>query len=192
MPDDSSTSTEVMAPQVESVSERRVFLTPELVKAITAAVSSGMYIRRACALVGIGESTYYEWLQRGTAEPESIYADLAVAIEKAEASDHARRLARIEAAGEGGAVLSKETTTKTRKDGSQVVTESEKTSAPAWQADAWSLERRYRKEYSQPRGNDGQANVSVQLLFAKIELVGTDGEEFDSMDVAEIGPESGK
>lgn len=168
----------------------RVKLTPEIATAITDAIGKGMYVNRACALAGIGVSTFYEWKQRGTAEPGSIYADLTEAMEKAEADDQARRLARMETAAEGGAVINR--TIITKPDGEEIVTE--KLAAPAWQADGWGMERRYRKEYSQPRGGAELASGSVALLlFARVRFVDVDGgQDLDTMAVAEIGPTESK
>lgn len=168
----------------------RVKLTAELIGIIVKAVSSGMYVTRACALAGIAETTYYEWIRRGKDESGTIYEQLAQALQKAEADDQARRLSRMEAAAEGGAVINR--TIITKPDGEEIITE--KLAAPAWQADGWGMERRYRKEYSQPRGDAGiVSGGTALLLFARIEFVGVEGgEELDVMEVAEIGPGEGK
>ena len=167
---------------------RRTVLTFDVVDALAEAISKGMYANRACALVGVGESSFYEWLARAPDEPGSIYSDLAEAIKNAEARDQARRLERLEEAAIGGALVSR--TTISRKDGETV--ETEKFTSPAWQADGWGMERRYRKEYSQPRGGaDLPAGVAM-LLFAKVEFVDcADGVALDEMKVAEIGQGGG-
>ncbi|KKL80427.1 hypothetical protein LCGC14_2004860 [marine sediment metagenome] len=144
---------------------RRTVLTFDVVDALAEAISKGMYANRACALVGVGESSFYEWLARAPDEPGSIYSDLAEAIKNAEARDQARRLERLEEAAIGGALVSR--TTVSRKDGETV--ETEKFSSPAWQADGWGMERRYRKEYSQPRGG---AEVAESLPLRCLRLCG--------------------
>ncbi len=168
---------------------KRTVLTFEVVDALAEAVAKGMYVNRACALVGVGESSFYEWVARGKNEPGTIFADLAVAIKNAEARDQTRRLDRLEEAAIGGALVSR--TTVSRKDGETV--ETEKFSPPAWQADGWAMERRYRTEYSQPRGGGELPAGVAMLLFARVEFVDCqDGTSLDEMKVAEIGQGDGK
>ena len=55
--------------------------------------------------------------------------------------DEASRIASIDQAGEGGAVIERTTTTRTLRDGSMVTETRERYAPPDWRADAWHLER---------------------------------------------------
>ena len=109
---------------------------------------------------GSGPSTARQWRLRGEARhtqrpATSHYIAFVTALKKAEAQDEARRIARINQAGQGGAVVYEKTTTY--PDG-RVVTEVRRT-APEWTADAWHLER------SRPDawGRKERLNVNVQI-----------------------------
>jgi len=82
------------------------------------AIRGGNYANVAAQYAGIGESTYYEWLQRGR-EGESPFAEFAEAIKEAEAQAEVRNMALIQQAAQAG----------------------------TWQASAWYLERRYPSRY---------------------------------------------
>lgn len=65
-------------------------LTPKVAETIIQAVRAGATISAACARAGIGESTYYEWVQRGTGthknrRANTVYAEFAEALARAEA-----------------------------------------------------------------------------------------------------------
>lgn len=53
---------------------RKGKLTPERYEAIVKYVRAGACINHAANAVGIDDKTLYEWLKRGAAEPESVYA----------------------------------------------------------------------------------------------------------------------
>ena len=121
-------------------------LTPELQQVLCDAVRLGVPLSHACASAEIGLSTVKEWVERGegthvTRKATPLYASFAAALKKARADDQARRLARIEQAARGGAVVRCKTTTTTKRDGSTVTVVEETRSEPCWTADAWHLER---------------------------------------------------
>lgn len=87
--------------------------TPDTVKAICDALSIGLSIKDACNIADIDQKTYERWSKQ--------HVDFADAIEKAQSSMKARKLARIEKAGREG----------------------------TWQADAWALERKHPEEFGQ-------------------------------------------
>ena len=62
---------------------RKTKLSPDLQKRLLAAIAAGNYIHTACAAVGIGESTYFKWLERGRAG-ESPYREFMEALTRAE------------------------------------------------------------------------------------------------------------
>ena len=62
---------------------RKTKLSPDLQKRLLDAIAAGNYIHTACAAVGIGESTYFKWLERGRAG-ESPYREFMEALTRAE------------------------------------------------------------------------------------------------------------
>ncbi len=80
-------------------------------------IRQGYTVEQACELAGIGRTTFYAWLSRGSQQPNSIYGAFVDAIKKAEAESELLLLQRIEKAAERG----------------------------QWQAAAWMLERRFPK-----------------------------------------------
>jgi len=97
-------------------------LTKERYDAIVKLIGAGNYTIRACQAVGIGRTTYDDWLRRGEADEgqgvESIYRSFRGDIKKAESDSIAKNVALI------GEAAKKE-----------------------WQAAAWLLERKYPKEW---------------------------------------------
>jgi len=93
---------------------RPTILTPELLASIETYVKGGNYIETACALAGVGRSTYFSWMKRGKDEPESIYGEFLDSMEKAAAWSEARDV--------------------------QLITEA---SRKNWTAAAWRLERKF-------------------------------------------------
>jgi len=121
-------------------------LTPELQERICEFIRGGNYFSTACFAVGLGETTFYKWMERGEEKKvggegvkvESPFKEFREAIKKAEAEAEVERVARIREAGVGGAVI--KTIRYTRKDGTEV--EETNLTRPAWEADMTHLERR--------------------------------------------------
>src|SRR5262249_41447026 len=120
---------------------RHTKLTSDLQSRLCTLLSAGNYLAVACAQVGSGERTAYEWVARGTGQSarstQAVFVQFAQAVEKAQAESEIAHLAVITEAGRGGAVL------KVRRyvtaDGEPV--EEEERARPQWQAAAWFLER---------------------------------------------------
>src|SRR3990167_4587665 len=141
-------------------------LTQAVFTAIINAVSGGVPYLRAAAMANIGPDAAMEWRRRGenvdNRPTTPLYANFAKALKKAEAQDEARRVLRINQAGQGGQVTHEKTITY--PDG-RVVHEVSRT-RPEWQADAWHLERTQpdvwgRRERLDIRVNIQQAAVKV-------------------------------
>jgi hypothetical protein len=75
---------------------RQTKLTPNVAQRITTAIEAGAYAREACQAAGIGESTFYLWLERGKAEKARI-ADAETARD-AYKGKSAKRIAQLTAA----------------------------------------------------------------------------------------------
>jgi hypothetical protein len=121
---------------------RKTKLTAALQQAIVNAVAAGVSLACAAELAGISPLSVKEWIQRGKGEdpdrpPTPLYTSFSQAVIRAKAQDETRRVARINQAGQGGAVIYRKTTTMA--DG-RIITE-ERLAPPDWQADAWHLER---------------------------------------------------
>ena len=61
-------------------------LTPELAEKIANYISTGNYASVVCGLVGIGETTYYNWLEKGSKSKSGKYREFWESIKKAEAA----------------------------------------------------------------------------------------------------------
>ena len=68
---------------------RKTKITPELIESICEYISKGNYISTACKVVGIGESTYYDWLKRAEEGDNGIFGEFAEAAKQAEAKAEA-------------------------------------------------------------------------------------------------------
>lgn len=94
-------------------------LTPKVEKEFVDLVKSGSYIETACAVVGIGRSTYYDWIKKANDSLESNrYTKFRDKVRKAQAWAEARDVAIIQQHAE-----------------------------KHWKAAAWLIERRYRQRW---------------------------------------------
>ena len=62
---------------------RKTILTPELGKSICDMISAVATIKEASHANGLNESTVHEWIQKGTADPESVYGKFAESVRHA-------------------------------------------------------------------------------------------------------------
>ena len=145
-------------------------LTPAVQTAICNAVQVGVPATQAAQLVGVGRSTVLLWLQRGdphrSAWPKAIYTEFLDAVTRAKAIDEARRLARLEQAGRGGAVIHEKTT---QYGDGRIVTE-KSFAPPDWRCDAWYLEHAYPERWGRRVQADLQLRIDqmVQEVAAEI------------------------
>lgn len=70
-------------------------LTPEVQKKIVSAIRAGNYAQVAAKYAGIGETTYYVWLQRGKEESRGKYKEFREAVKRAESEAEVRTVALI-------------------------------------------------------------------------------------------------
>ena len=77
---------------------RKTKLTPEVQNKIASAIKAGNYACVAAAYAGIGERTFYQWLERGRVEPGSIYAQFAQVVKDAESEAEVRAVAMVQKA----------------------------------------------------------------------------------------------
>jgi hypothetical protein len=69
----------------KSKAGRPSLLSEELMKKLCDLIRSGVYVKTACQIVGIGTATYYEWMKRGRIEESSVFSKFLDSIKKAEA-----------------------------------------------------------------------------------------------------------
>jgi transposase len=125
-------------------------LNLKLQEAICKHIASGMYPSKAAILEGLGERTYYTWMQRGREEKQGKYKHFQQAVKKAESVAETVYLEQIRKASTG-----------------------EETGNPVWQAAAWYLERRYPDEWGRRERVDvnqsTEINHHVKIdIFAEI------------------------
>ena len=109
------------------------------------AVREGLPYSTACALAGIGETTFAVWRQRADAEPESPYAGFMRALKEAEAEAEAANVKRIRSAADNG----------------------------QWQAAAWILERRHPDKWARTERSEQQHSGQVEIVVRREQKSGT-------------------
>jgi transposase len=118
-------------------------LTDATQKSIVDAVRAGNHIKTAAAAAGVGLRTVYDWLERGEKEPDSVYADFALALNAACAEAEMEMLASVRAGG------------------------------PAARGNAWALERRFPKHWGSEMGKTrlerDKLRAEIRLLKQKLE-----------------------
>jgi hypothetical protein len=122
-------------------SGRRTKLTPEVHKQIVAALRLGATQKIACTAAGIGERTFYEWLERGGIGEEP-WAQFSHDVESALGLAAIGWLETIEASALAG----------------------------NWTAAAWKLERRFPEEFGQRVRHDGKIEHDINI-FRKLETM---------------------
>ena len=131
---------------------RRTRLKPEIAQKIINALRGGSTKLAAIGSVGVPESTFYGWLERGERARSGRFLEFSESVKKAEADAAIRNATLVQKAAMGVDVLEK--TTRTMPNGSIVVTE--KKSQPQWQAAAWWLERKFPDEWGRRERIDHQ------------------------------------
>lgn len=115
-------------------------LTPAVKTTICRALSAANTVTTACALAGIGERTFHDWMQRGEREDRGEFHAFFAAVSRARAKAKAALVRRIVAAAQ--------------RD---------------WRAAAWKLERLYPKEYAQPIARqpelDNAKDIAVKIVY---------------------------
>lgn len=109
------------------------------------AVREGLPYSTACALAGIGETTFAVWRQRADAEPDSPYAGFMQALKEAEAEAEAANVKRIRSAADNG----------------------------QWQAAAWILERRHPDKWARTERSEQQHSGQVEIVVRREQKSGT-------------------
>ena len=111
-------------------------LTPEIQAELIKCIEAGMYYRLACDAVGIGNTTFYEWLKKGKLKnADPMYKNFRNAVKKARGSCAGNALEMIKAH-----------------------------SVKEWTAAAWLLERRYRKYYGKDAKDLREVARLIRLL----------------------------
>ena len=113
---------------------RKTKLTPAVQERICKAISDGNYHHVAAAHAGIGESTFYRWLEAGEAATSGAMREFWESVKKAEAGAEVRYVAIIERA------------TNT-----------------TWQAAAWWLERKHSDRWGKKEKYDVKGEMGRPL-----------------------------
>ena len=77
---------------------RKTKLTPEVQERIVSAIRAGNYANVAAEYAGIGETTFYRWLQEGREAESGIYRDFREAVKTAEREAEVRAVAMVQKA----------------------------------------------------------------------------------------------
>jgi transposase len=71
-------------------------LTPEVQERIISAIRAGNYASVAAAYAGVGERTFYTWMEKGESQPSGKYAQFRHAVKSAESEAEVRAVATIQ------------------------------------------------------------------------------------------------
>ena len=142
---------------------RRTKLTPQVQQTIMTAVAAGAPFETACIYAGVSASVGHVWRRSGERAAErsaytSPYFLFLQALRQARSQDEVRRIARINRAGEGGAVTHRKTIAY--EDGRTII--EEHVAPPDWRADAWHLER------TRPQTWGPQARLSIDVTVRQL------------------------
>lgn len=143
-------------------------LTPELLERVILAIRAGNYAKTACEMVGIGETTFYRWMEDGAKDDaKPLFREFRESIKRAEAEAEVRSVALIRQAADGG----------------------------TWQAAAWYLERKHgdrwgrndklRQEISGPEGKPVPLSLEEAKKAVLAFLEEGDNESLNSGEVSE-------
>jgi hypothetical protein len=145
-------------------------LNPLRRKILVESHRAGLTRQLSAQRANVGESTLYQWLQKGHEDREkgvkpwpwdpkaenwvphpgkgfSRETELLEAMERAEADGLTEALLGIRAAGKGGEAVAVEKTTTRNPDGSVTTVERTRLTQPDWKAMAWLAERRRPRDY---------------------------------------------
>ena len=122
-------------------------LDEDLIRDALAAAQMGMTIDLLSDYVGVHRATVYEWIRRGSEEPDSIYRDFSDAVSRGRSQCAALNLHRIQQA-----------------------------SADDWRAAAWIMERRFgyhrqldvRAEYKEADRRPIQTGADLDELLSTL------------------------
>jgi transposase len=110
---------------------RKPGLSDEIADRLVQLLQAGNYVETACAAVGIGRSTFYEWLERGdpagSAAADAPYRTFRERAEQARGEGEARNVALVARA-----------------------------ATSDWRAAAWMLERQHPERWSKPKLRDSE------------------------------------
>lgn len=140
--------------------------------ALASLVAKGNYNVTACQLIGITESTFYDWLKRGQQDIDSdtntLYSYLFEAIKKAEAASEDEMVQRVRAAALPGVKGKK---TKISPDGTTVeISES----SGDWLAAATYLERRHPDRWGRRDRTRVDITETKSIQITHVEIVLTE------------------
>lgn len=76
-------------------------LTPDVIEAVGTLLLEGNYQETVCDFLGIHRTTWYDWIQRGEREPDTVYAEFSYTVKKAQAGAEIMLLRQIRQGFEG-------------------------------------------------------------------------------------------
>lgn len=139
-------------------------LTLRARKIVYAAVEAGLPVSRCHSLIGVNESTMYTYLKYGEDPRYEKFYKFRQKIKKIERRREIEALKIIRESAKGG-FIKKKTKVQTGDKGT-VITTTETTLSPQWQAAAWFLERKDKSNWG--RDTMGESK-SVAELAAEIQ-----------------------
>ena len=145
-------------------------LTLRARKIVYAAVEAGLPITRCHNLIGVNQSTMYTYLKYGEDPRYKKYFNFRQKIKKIERRREIEALKVIRESAKGG--FTKVKTKIQSGDKGHIVTRTESTLSPAWQAAAWFLERKDKSNWGRDVINESRsaAELAAEIQEAQLAL----------------------
>lgn len=132
---------------------RTTKLTKGMIEAVCHCIEQGVTQERTAEYVGVSESTFYRWIDRGKVAKSGIYKSFWENLQKAHAACEVKLVEQVQAAAKGGEITVE---TRINRDADGNVTSSttiEKQASKSWQAAMTLLERRWPERWGRFRSN---------------------------------------
>lgn len=121
------------APPAKGKGGRKPLLTPECLEALVRAKKAGLPDKAACAVAGVGYSTFYRWMQEGETAKRGPKRELWERLTRARAEGQQALVSMVLGAAQGGVVLDKNGEPVKDRKGRPIRTPGD------WKAAAWLL-----------------------------------------------------
>lgn len=134
-------------------------------KILLSALEMGITRKRACALAGIGNTTFDRWMEQGKDKSRPVFVNFRKRVKKLHAKQEKEALKAIKQAYKGGTTI-RETKMVIKPKGTEIVKVTKEV-GPQWQAAAWFLERRFAEDYGRNKIEDSERSAEEMARDVK-------------------------
>lgn len=144
-------------------------LTLRARKIVYAAIEAGLPITRCHSLIGVDQSTMYKYLKYGEDPRYRKYYNFRQKIKKIKARREIEALKVIRECAAGG--FKKKKTKVQTGDKGTIITTTETTLSPQWQAAAWFLERKDKSNWGRDPVSDAKSAAELAREIQEAQLL---------------------